>query len=134
MGVTSIIAILVILVLSVFAALSMTTSTTDLALSEKTAESNSNYYNADNAAEEQVAVVDAIAKSGGDLTAEFTAKGFGVNASDDGILVSYQVSMDDAQALSVALLVKPNGEIERKEWHIVRIGEWEPDNKLHLIQ
>jgi hypothetical protein len=134
MGVTSIIAILVILVLSVFAALSMTTSKADLALSDKTAESNTSYYDADNAAEEQVAVVDSIVKSEDSVEEKLASEGFSVEAADNGILVSYQIPMNETQELSVVLLAKPNGEIERKDWHIIRVSDWAPENKLNLIQ
>lgn len=70
-GGPSIIMIFVVLCLTTLGALSLMTATADWKLSQKTADSVSNYYAADNEAEEILAAADASLKAGRQLETSF---------------------------------------------------------------
>ena len=134
MGVSSIIAILVILVLVVFAALSITTSTADLRLSQKTSDSIKAYYEADAVAEDKMAEIDALLKMDSSWQAEAQKAGFAVSMGEHGeTLVSYTVPVDEYRNLDVELLVSGNGKLSRLVWQTVPAKAWVPDESVNLI-
>ena len=133
MGVSSIIAILVILVLVVFSALSITTSKADLKLSQKTADSIKAFYEADAAAEDKMAEIDALLAGGNAWQAEAQRAGFAVSAGEYGeTLVSYTIPVDEYRNLNVELLVSSDGKMARRLWQIVPANEWVADEGLNL--
>lgn len=128
MGVTSIIAILVILVLVVFSALSITTSKTDLVLSQKTSDSAKAYYIADSTAEERLAeIVGAINSGSG-----WQSKVSDMDCTVDGNMVSFMIVVDENRNLEVNLRVASNGSITRELWQVVPSTEWVADDTINL--
>jgi hypothetical protein len=138
MGVTSIIAILVILVLIVFSALSITTSKADFTLAQKTATATTDFYKADNAAEEKYAEVAAAAAKGGAWADTLRKKDYYTirEFSDDGLYteISYNEKIDQNKSLFVVLTVSPTGDIDRDLWQVQSTSEWTPDNSLAVIK
>lgn len=131
MGVPSIIAILVILVLVVFSALALTTSNADLKLSEKTAVSVRDYYEADSSAEIMMATAVKAVRTGktGGLPA-----GMALKKVDEGAQVVYNVPIDEGRELSVELLITEDGKVTRKLWQVITTAEWNPDMSLDVIR
>jgi hypothetical protein len=132
MGVSSIIAILVVLVLIVFAALSITTAKADLTLSRKTAESTTEYYAADSAAEDKVGEVAGLINSGAGWETKL-GEGYEVTADGASKIVAYEVMIDDSKALSVRLRIDAGGAISRELWQVHSTTEWESKEDLQLI-
>ena len=133
MGVSSIIAILVILVLVVFSALSITTSKADLKLSQKTSNGVIAFYEADAAAEDMMAEVADIIKSGTGWQAKLPAA-YETTASGDATLIEYTVPVDNNRNLNVRLSADSSGKLTREIWQVVPSKEWVPDNNLNLFK
>jgi hypothetical protein len=134
MGVTSIIAILVILVLIVFAALSITTAEADRNLSEKTAESVTDYYKADSEAERIFAkIADAVSEGNDWQTIALSAGCTLVEVGSD-MNVAYATEISDDKELHVELLITDEQKIIRTLWQIVPTATWEAGEDLNLVQ
>jgi len=133
MGVSSILAILVILVLVVFSALSITTSSADLKLSQKTSNGVKAFYEADAKAEDMMAEVKNAIKSGADWKSKLPADVYEVSTVNGGTLISYTISIDANRNLNVNLLEDGTGHLTRELWQVVPAREWVPDNNLNLF-
>ncbi|MDR3072918.1 MAG: hypothetical protein LBU41_05435 [Clostridiales Family XIII bacterium] len=134
MGVSSIIAILVLIVLIVFAALSIMTSKADLTLAQKTANTITAYYEADNKAEERLSEISKAVKAGGNWQESLSGEDITFSTTESGTEVSYRVVVNEDLTLLVTLHVSNAGEISRKEWHLTSLTEWAPDNGLSVMQ
>jgi len=133
MGVTSIIAILVILVLIVFSALSITTSKADLNLAQKTARATSDFYIADGSAEENLAEIAGIVKSGNSYDGILISMGYDVVSDGDDTLVSYDVPINSNKSLFVTIRVGKDGSLDRESWQVRSTSVWQTSEGLDLI-
>ena len=126
-GVVSIVLIFVMLSLLTFAVLSLVSAQADLRLSEKSARRTTDYYAAENAANDILA--DLLAAD--DLQAVAAAKG--VTLTDDG-RASYQVPLGEDQVLAVEIALPTDGQSWRVErWQAVSDYDWDADRPLDLL-
>lgn len=146
-GTTSIVLIFVMLCMLTFSVLSLVSAQANLRLSEKSAERTTQYYQAENAANDiliqiEAAAPFAAASSGGDALA--MARGI-LEALDpaDGVTLQdgqlcYQVPLGEDQLLAVALTPAPEGLPDGRycridAWQTVSRYDWTPDDSLELM-
>lgn len=120
-GTSSIMMLFAVLCLTVFAVLAFTSARSQASLARKSADAVSAYYAADMRAAElyeelhEGAVPEVVT----------------VNELPDGIYYSYDVPVDENQALSV--LVRQTGEVlEILSWKVYTVGEWNADEQINV--
>lgn len=157
MGSSSLLVIFLVLSLVTFATLSLSSSKSDFAFSERLAERKTSYYDACNKAEIILNQVDeilentyndsstnylpSVKKALNELT--FEANGETVQLTSDFSLskpiVSYDVTLNEKQSLSVILVISDSSKVSEgfyqvKQWKITSIADWNGDNTLTLIK
>lgn len=111
----------ILLCLTIFASISFMSAHRDYKLSEKTAETLTQYYAADNKAEEILAQVDTFLQEGiqsEDIErhlAEYDAK---IITDENGIYISYTVTIKDEMAVAVKARYIPDDGIEILAWKV----------------
>lgn len=146
-GGSSILVIFVLLCLTTFATLSLVSANADMKLTARAAESTKEYYAADSAAEETLAVIgdclnkayiNCLSKSSPDTddSEAYFAEAYrlvsesAADVSFDGREISYIVPVNQGQELHVTLLAaypdKPGGPVlERRQWRVVNTSDWQ---------
>lgn len=119
-GAVSLVMIFCVLCLAVFSVLTLATADRESRLSEMTARSAAEYYQADHDA----TVIAAALCSGGQLPA-------GVDVAWDGDTASFCLPVGDSLGLDVAISVH-GGACEILRWQTVYTGDWAPDDFLQL--
>lgn len=138
-GLSSIVMVFAILCLTIFAVLSMVTAESEKKLVEKSAASVENYYAADSACE---TILGEIYESWKDCSSleDLKAKLSGNDkmpkdlymAIENGRLyISYSQGVDENQSLQVGLAADTE-ELQIKAWQLVRTGEWNIDEHIHV--
>lgn len=150
-GTVSLLMIFIILCMVTFAALSLSSAAADHRFSQKMADHSREYYDASGKAEAKLAEIDdvldgayqngmsdddyyqQIRENYPDISQEFTK---------EKPLISYQVDMNDSQAVFVQLKILPPTEIESTgsnsyykiiTWKEISTKEWKGDNSIKLI-
>lgn len=162
-GTVSLLMIFIVLCMVTFAALSLSSAAGDARSGQKIAEHSSGYYAASNEAEEILASLDDIfAKmyTQANTTEEYyqlitealpsdvhpepeEELSGGILADSPPLTLSYQIEINDSQALLVRIGVVPLEELAKKDsfsfyrilsWQKVITKIWEGDNSIQLIQ
>lgn len=145
-GVTSIVLIFILLCMLTFSVLSLVTAQADLRLSQKSADRTTNYYKAENAAndillevirtmESELSVSDASVFYQR-VQQQLDGK-YGITFSDSEHL-NYQVPLEDTQHLEISLTISftpfENGKRYRIDsWNTNSDYDWSPDTSLPLM-
>ena len=119
-GAVSLVMIFCVLCLAVFSVLTLATADREAKLSEMSARSAAEYYQADHDA----TVIAAALKNGDPLPVD-------VDIVRDGGTASFLLPMGESLGLDVALSVH-DGACEILRWQTVYTGGWEPDEFLNL--
>lgn len=152
-GSVSLLMIFIVLCMVTFAALSLSEAASDYKTGQKIARHTTEYYAASNLAEQQLAKVDAILQSAyasapdaaayeqaiAEQLSDLTELGITLTGSVPEL--SYQVEVNDSQALLVELtLITPGNTKEEaptlfkiSSWEKIHTAQWEGDNKLNVI-
>lgn len=135
-GGASILVIFVLLCLTTFATLSLISANADYALSQKAAQSVSEYYGASAEAESLLAQLDeCLAQSFGDRARAKTriaelavVSGLAIDFTGDE--VQYIIPAGDVRVLKVTLGINfedtDSPRFTRREWKIINTADWEP--------
>lgn len=121
-GAVSLVMIFCVMCLAVFSVLTLATADRESKLSEMTARSAAEYYQADYNA---TAVVAAL-QNGSPLPADLD-----IDIARDGDTVSFLLPVNDSQGLDVAVALR-GSECEILRWQTVYTGDWAPDEFLEL--
>ena len=146
-GTTSIVLIFVMLCLLTFSVLSLTSAEANLRLIQLSADRTTDYYDAENAANDILIRIDEILNAA--YQSSITADDFYVQAREalkdepdvflnEGGVLSYQVPLGENQMLAVELSVSydtlSNGHHYAIEsWQAVSGYDWNPDDTLNLM-
>ena len=145
-GTASIVLIFVLLCLLTFAVLSLVSARANLRLSQKSADRTTDYYAAENAANDILLtledIIDSCLKDGGDRSLlsrvldEAEMAGLDVSEAD-GVL-RYDVPLGEDQTLAVELLLSetpfPNGKYyEITAWNTASGYDWSEDQPMNLF-
>ncbi|MCI8639128.1 MAG: hypothetical protein HFG41_08310 [Coprococcus sp.] len=164
-GTVSLLMIFIVLCMVTFAALSLSSAASDARSGQRIAEHSQDYYAASNEAEEVLASLDDVfakayaqARTTEDyyqlileaLPSEVQPEQEGEAGSSDKtfsdgrtLIVSYQIEINDSQALKVRVGVFPLEELAKEDsasfykilaWQKVITKTWEGDNSIQLIQ
>lgn len=120
-GGTSLLMSFILLCLTIFACISFMSANRDYKLSQKTAESLTQYYDADNKAEEILAEIDSSLKNNETIEKiENNLKDYNIKITKDGniINISYSVAIKDEMELYVAVRFA-NSKVEILGWKVV---------------
>lgn len=138
-GLSSIVMVFAILCLTIFAVLSLVTAESEKKLVEKSASSVENYYAADSACEAILGRVYEAWKGCSSLE-DMETKLSSMDdmpedlnmAVEDGMLyISYSQWADENQSLQVVLAADAQ-DLQIKAWQLVRTGEWNIDEHIHV--
>ncbi len=152
-GSSLLLVIFLVLCLVTFATLSLSSARSDYSFSSRAAQRRTDYYQACNMAEDALAQVDAIlVKAAGgsdgsgnwmkdlDFTqidgAEFDAVGLEIVYDPEAAALSYQIPVNEKQALEVGLVFTPDrdeGYYEIDQWQLVNTGTREGSQPLQLM-
>lgn len=148
-GAASIVLVLAIVCLSVFAALTLSSAKGDYSLSQKNLDRTSAYYQASNAANEQVGVIDEklwrlYRKSKGKKdymkkVRRSFAKMKGISYNTKKKTIEFQESISEKQQLSITLKIdypkkKDDPCYEVIKWKKEAVGTWKKDDSLPVYQ
>lgn len=146
-GGVSLLVIFVLLCLTAFAVLSLVSAQADRRMTERTADSVTNYYAADSAAEETLAAIrrsveQSRAEQDGLSFAQRSARAVradvpGVSAEPadgGGVVFSYDTPIDENRTLYVSVAADDAGGYRITRWQTVFTGEWQPDSSLELAE
>lgn len=144
--------IFLILCLVTFATLSLTSARSDYSFSERVAERRTQYYQACNTAEDVLAQIDEIlvntVNSSNhsqnwmnelDFTQidgkEFLEAGLDINLDIKSASLSYQIPVNEKQALEVRLALTDNSSeyYQIEKWQLVNTGIYESNSTLQLM-
>lgn len=146
-GISSLLLIFVSLCLFTFAILSLVSARADYRLSSKIADRTTNYYEASGEAYQRIAQIDDILQSvylgSNDQEAFFaqlpeTFSAFADVSYDSADQeLSFQVSVNDTQILSICLLLHFPMEADDvfysiRQWQTINITDWTPDTQQNL--
>ena len=128
LGGSSLLVVFAVLALTVFALLSLSTVRADVRLGDAAAKAVADYYTADCQAQEILAQLRR-----GESPADVPVT---VSVAHDADRVersyTYAVPISDTQELQAEVLVGEDGAYTVLRWDAVQVGEWEPDNSLHV--
>lgn len=152
-GTVSLMMIFIVLCMVTFAALSLSSAVSDARAGQKMQAHLEEYYNASNEAEELLTRADRIfadafaATADTDefynLVSENTSAFAATARENEELILTYQVDMNDSQALFVRLAVYSPEQIKSEDtdsfykilsWQVISTSTWEGDNTLQLIQ
>lgn len=148
-GAASIVLVLAIVCLSVFAALTLSSAKGDYSLSQKNLNRTSAYYQASNAANEQVGMIDEklwklYRKSKGKKdymkkVRRSFAKMKGISYNTKKKTIEFQESISEKQQLSITLKIdypkkKDDPCYEVIKWKKEAVGTWKKDDSLPVYQ
>ena len=122
-----------VLCLTVFAVLSLITANSEYKLAVKSADVVKNYYAADTAATEKLAVIKEVAKDSDFSATQTKATELGVICEQEGAgySLTFKEKVTDVQALSVKAVYQ-DGKISVKEWKLITTDEWDPSDSFEL--
>lgn len=132
-GSASIIMVFSVLCLTVFAVLSLITANSEYKLAVKSTDVIKNYYAADTAATEKLAVIKGVADDSDFSAIQTKATELGIICESAGadVSLSFEEQVTDTQALSVKVLYK-NGDFLVKEWKLISTDDWDANAGFEL--
>lgn len=132
-GSASIIMVFSVLCLTVFAVLSLITANSEYKLAVKSADVVKNYYAADTAATEKLALIKSVAEDSDFAATQAKAKELGVVCEQEGsgFYLTFEEKVTDVQALSVKAIYQ-DGKLSVKEWKLITTDEWDPSDGFEL--
>ena len=120
-GAVSMVMIFCVLCLAVFSVLTLATAVRERTLSNLSAESAANYYQADTQATKTVAAL---------LRGE-APDGVTVRDEPEGRLAAFTVDINEQQKLDVEVLLR-DGECEVRRWATIYTGDWQTDESIDI--
>lgn len=132
-GSASIIMVFSVLCLTVFAVLSLITANSEYKLAVKSTDVIKNYYAADNAATEKLAVLKDTFDDGDFAAVQTKATELGIICESVGedVTLSFEEKVTDTQALSVKATYT-SGDFRIDEWKLISTDEWNADAGFEL--
>ena len=124
-GTTSIVLIFVMLCMLTFSVLSLVSAQANLRLSRKSAQRTTDYYAAENAAND--ILIDILAARDAGLDADAVE---GVRLTDGGC--AYEVPLGEDQVLAVELAFPAEGGYDILAWQAVSAYDWSADDTMGL--
>ena len=141
-GISLLLVVLIVLCMITFAALSLSSALRDYRYSEKMAARTTDYYDADAKAGQKLVDIDqtlrlAIA-NGADLKTALSYVA-GVSYDTDTRTISYQVAINETQALDVELILENNPADSTSlysitKWKEVNLTDWSGDTTLPVLR
>lgn len=145
-GSSLLLVIFLVLCLVTFATLSLSSARSDESFSRRMADRKTEYYEAAGQAEDLLAQIDQhleqTASKGGEnrwKTLDFTGISPKIHYDSSSAAVSYQVPINDKQALDVVLALNTgedtaqSGYYRIEKWQTVNTEKWESDDTLNLM-
>lgn len=151
-GTISLMMIFIVLCMVTFAALSLSSAAGDARFGQKMSEHMTDYYTASNQAEELLAQADAVfaeayqtaadADDYYERVSQTLSDTMDIQLEEASLYASYQVDINDTQALFVEISVLPPSQIKEDEtgsfyqirtWQVIHTETWEGDNTLNLM-
>lgn len=145
-GSSLLLVIFLVLCLVTFATLSLSSARSDESFSRRMADRKTEYYKAASQAEDLLAQIDRLleetaAKDGQNpwKALDFTGISPDIHYDPSGAAVSYQVPINDKQALDVVLVLNTGDETAQsgyyriEKWQTVNTEKWESDDTLNLM-
>ena len=151
LGTISLIMIFIVLCMVTFAALSLSSASRDMRAGQNMRAHLEEYYNVSNEAETLLAQADHIfaeAATADDsefyrIVSEQTSPFAKAEIADGQFTLTYQLDINDTQALLVKLAVRYPQQVKKEDadsfykilsWQVVHTDTWEGDNTIKLIQ
>lgn len=126
-GVVSLIMIFVVFLLVSLAVLSLTTASANARMADKSLSMQSAYYEADARAQETLAQVDGVLKSGVADPGALEALGRGVVYDPEKGVIAFDTEISSTATLKSELRVEGNS-VSVTRWQTVTDGEWQTDS------
>lgn len=137
-GSSLLLVVFLLMCLITFATLSFSSARSDESFSQRIADRKTEYYTASNKAERLLSQIDQLLDNADPEDLDFAA----INPIDadivydpDAATLSYQVAINDKQALDVVLALEEDKDSHYRieKWQTVTTRKWESDDKLRLM-
>lgn len=136
-GSSLLLVIFLLLCLITFATLSFSSAQGDESFSQRIAQRKTDYYEACNQAERLLKQIDGILTAWEDLEdLDFDvidSIDADITYSPEEATISYQVPINDKQALAVVLGLDGEGSYQIEKWQTITTQQWESDDTLQLM-
>ncbi len=137
-GGISILAIFVVLCLTTLATLSIVSARADYVLTQKTVESNAQYYTAQGVAEEKLALIEEALLLP-DFETTLQAQGLDTAKEGDKLIISFTTAINERKYLKSVIEAEllggvPSGKFKRLEWKPVPIKTDEAKQPLNVFK
>ncbi|MDE1470627.1 hypothetical protein [Eubacterium limosum] len=126
-GVVSLIMIFVVFLLVSLAVLSLTTASANTRMAEKSLSMQNAYYEADATAQETLAKIDGVLRTGGADSGALEALGRGVVYDPETGVIAFDTKVSSTATLKSELRVEGNS-VSVTRWQTVMDGDWQPDS------
>lgn len=126
-GVVSLIMIFVVFLLVSLAVLSLTTASANARMADKSLSMQSAYYEADARAQETLAQIDGVLRSGGADQGALEALNRGVTYDPESATIRFDTEISDTATLKSELRVEGDS-VSVIRWQTVPDGEWQTDS------
>ncbi|WP_195540108.1 hypothetical protein [Eubacterium maltosivorans] len=126
-GVVSLIMIFVVFLLVSLAVLSLTTASANARMADKSLSMQSAYYEADANAQETLAQIDGVLRSGGADQGALEALNRGVTYDPESATIRFDTEISDTATLKSELRVEGDS-VSVIRWQTVPDGEWQTES------
>ena len=126
-GVVSLIMIFVVFLLVSLAVLSLTTASANTRMAEKSLSMQNAYYEADATAQETLAKIDGVLRTGGADSGALEALGRGVVYDLETGVIAFDTKVSSTATLKSELRVEGDS-VSVTRWQTVMDGDWQPDS------
>lgn len=126
-GVVSLIMIFVVFLLVSLAVLSLTTASANTRMAEKSLSMQNAYYEADATAQETLAQIDGVLRTGGADSGALEALGRGVVYNPETGVIAFDTKVSSTATLKSELRVEGDS-VSVTRWQTVMDGDWQPDS------
>lgn len=126
-GVVSLIMIFVVFLLVSLAVLSLTTASANTRMAEKSLSMQNAYYEADATAQETLAQIDGVLRTGGADSGTLEALGRGVVYDPETGVIAFDTKVSSTATLKSELRVEGDS-VSVIRWQTVMDGDWQPDS------
>ena len=126
-GVVSLIMIFVVFLLVSLAVLSLTTASANTRMAEKSLSMQNAYYEADATAQETLAQIDGVLRTGGADSGALEALGRGVVYDPETGVIAFDTKVSSTATLKSELRVEGDN-VSVIRWQTVMDGEWQTDS------
>lgn len=135
MGSSLLLVVFLVLCLVTFATLAFSSARSDESFSQRIADRKTEYYEAANQAEELFGQIDQIlgAAKGVPDFAKIDSVNADIHYDAEKETLSYQIPINERQALNVVLALQAEGGCRIEKWQTVNIQKWESDDTLQLM-